>query len=132
MTRKKSAPKYTAERASNILAEADFFGDSKTCQKWEITSQTLRNYRSRVKDDDELLQLLALKKRLLVTGWQEDAVKTIRVVLNQIQDRVKVASTEEDAKVIHAISGALKIVGELKIAADALSEADQVDEYSAD
>jgi hypothetical protein len=119
--RKPLAPKYTPERASAILAEAELFGDSQSCEKWQITRQTLHNYRSRLTTDDDLLQLFTLKKRILLVDWQQDATKTIKIGLKELNNRMPMASTEEDAKVIHAIAGAIKVVGELKITGEALS-----------
>lgn len=58
---------------------------------------------------------------MLIADWQQDAVKTIKVGLNELNRRIPMAATEEDAKVIHAIAGAVKIVGELKITGEALS-----------
>lgn len=125
------ACKFNRERAAAILAEADLFGDSKILSRWAITRQTLHNYRVRLEDDAELLQLFTLKKRLLLVDWQADATKTIKVGLSRLQELIPNAS-KEDADTIHAIAGAVKIVGELKIASDALSEPapDQSSQYT--
>ncbi|MEM6839745.1 MAG: hypothetical protein AAF609_23275 [Cyanobacteria bacterium P01_C01_bin.120] len=119
--RKSSAPKYTPERASAILAEAELFGDGQTCEKWRITRQTLHNYRVRLTQDDELLQLFTLKKRILVADWQSDATKCLKIGLSRLTQLIPQA-TSEDADTIHAIVGAVKIVGELKITSEALLE----------
>lgn len=116
-----ASPKFSRERASMILAEAEFFGDNQILSKWGITRQTLHNYRVRLQTDDELLQLFTLKKRLLTADWQADATKTLKVGLNELNRRMPIAECEEDAKVIHAIAGAIKIVGDLKITSDALN-----------
>lgn len=120
--RKEIAPKYTPDRASMILAEAEFFGDSPTCKKWDITRQTLHNYRVRMKTDDDLLQLFTLKCRILLVEWQQDTTRTIKVALNELNRRMPIATEEEDAKVIQAIGNILKICGELKIASEALAD----------
>jgi hypothetical protein len=118
--RKPSAPKYTPERASAILAEAEFWGDEQICKKWQITRRTLRNYRVRLRVDDELSQLFLVKKRLLMIDWQEDATQALKIALSELSRRIPIAASEEDAKLIHAIAGACKIVGELKIQYEAL------------
>ena len=120
--RKQLAPKYTPDRASMMLAEAELFGDVFVCQKWEITRQTLHRYRSKLCEDDELLQLFTLKRRMLVSDWGNDAVKAIKVASAEVIKRMPIAATEEDAKIIVAISSAAKIFGELHIAMKALED----------
>ena len=122
--RKEPAPKYTPERAAAILAEAEVFGDRKTCERWSITRQTLHNYRVRLRTDEALLQLYTLKTRMLLLDWQQDATKCLKVGLAKLTEMIPDA-TKHDADTIHAIAGAMKIVGELRIAHDALSEEDE-------
>lgn len=126
-----ATPKFSRERASMILAEAEIFGDNQILSKWGITRQTLHNYRVRMQSDDELLHLFTLKKRMLLIDWQQDATKCIKVGLSELQKRMPVAASEEDAKLIHAIAGAVKIVGELKIASDALADSEDIKEEAA-
>ena len=116
------AQKFPYEKASSILAEAELFGDDATAKRWGITSRTIYNYRGRSASDPKLSESFTLKKRILMIDWQSDATKTIKVGLTELNRRMPLAATEEDAKVIHAIAGACKIVGELKIAYEALSE----------
>lgn len=119
--RKPKAPQYTPERAAAILAESEIFGDIRSCEKWGITRMTLHNYRRRLAEDAELLQVYTLKKRILLMDWQQDATKTIKIGLAELNRRIPAATNEEDAKLIHAIAGAVKVVGELKITGEALS-----------
>jgi hypothetical protein len=116
------AQKFPYEKASTILAEAELFGDDATAKRWGITTRTIYNYRDRATSDAKLSESFILKKRVLLVNWQADATKTIKVGLSELNRRIPIARSEEDAKVIHAIAGAIKIVGELKIASDALSE----------
>ena len=105
-----------------MLAEAELFGDVFVCQKWGITRQTLHRYRSKLCEDDELLQLFTLKRRMPVSDWGNDAVKAIKVASAEVIKRMPIAATEEDAKIIVAISSAAKIFGELHIAMKALED----------
>jgi len=117
------AQKFPYERASSILAEAELWGDDAVCKRWNITRQTLWNYRNRASEDGKLLQSFTLKKRMLLMGWQQDATECLRVGLQDLKRRIPIASTEIDSKLIYSIAGAMKVIGELKITADTLTEA---------
>lgn len=114
------APKFSRERAALILAEASLFGDEATARRWGCSTRTVNRYRNQAITDPKLSESVALKKAMLLSGWQEDVVKAIKTALHELERRLPLAQSEEDAKVIHAISGALKICGELKITAEAL------------
>ncbi len=116
------SPAFNAERASKILVEADFANDDEVAERWGITSRTIRNYRSRLETDKELSMLFQLKKQMFCRSWVDDASETIKVGATRLKQLIRVASTEEDAKVIHAIAGACKIMGELNIAYTALTD----------
>ncbi len=114
--------KFPYERASLAIAEADIFGDGAVLKKYGINQSTLWRWRDRASEDPKLHESALLKKRMLLVGWQQDAVKTLKIALSELNKRLPLAATEEDAKVIHSIAGACKIVGELKIAASAIEE----------
>ena len=59
---------------------------------------------------------------MLIIDWQADATRCLKVGLNRLTEIIPVAETEEDGKVIYAIAGAMKVVGELKLASDALTD----------
>ena len=112
-----------------ILAEAEYFGDQFACDKWQVTRQTLHNYRVRLQTDPELLQLFTLKKRILAIDWKSSTVKTLKITCERL-NRLIPTATREDADLIHAIVGAAKIFGELNIASEALSDTPAYDSYS--
>jgi len=125
------AQKFPYERASTILAESEIFGDKKTCERWGITRQTLHSYRVRNQEDGKLLQSFTLKKRMLLVGWQQDCAKSLKASLTALDSliaeaNVKASAPLEECKafcaMIHAVAGSVKIVGELKLAGEALSE----------
>lgn len=111
------------EKAAMVLVESDFFGDEEVATRWGITTRTIRNYRNRLAIDPQLSALFQVKRQLFAASWIDDASKTLKISLGELSRRVRIATNEEDAKVIHAIAGAAKIVGELKIAHDALMDA---------
>jgi hypothetical protein len=116
------AQKFPYERASMAIAEADIFGDKAALDKYGINQSTLWRWRDRASSDSKLHESALLKRRMLLVDWQQDATKTLKVGLTELNRRLPLADTEEDAKVIHAIAGAIKIVGELKITGEVLSE----------
>lgn len=112
---------FPYERAAIILAESELYGDLSTSNRWGITDRTIRNYRARAVSDSKLSCLFQIKRQLLEREWINDATRTLKTGLNRLNQLIPVA-TASDAATIHAIAGAIKIVGELKIASDALSE----------
>jgi len=114
--------KKTPERCALILAEADLFGDEITARRWGVTARSIRNYRTRASTDPKFFEVFREKKQMLLSNWQEDATKTIRACLAELNQKIPLAQTEEDAKVILAIAQACKVVGELKLMNDAIAE----------
>jgi len=133
------AQKFPYAKASTILAEAEIFGDRKTCERWGITSQTLRNYRARANEDSNLLQSFELKKRILLVGWQQNCASSLNKSLKVLDDLMEDAKEraldglDESiayAGMIRAVAGGIKIVGELKLAGEALDESGSSSEVS--
>jgi hypothetical protein len=131
--------KFPYERAAMILAEAEIFGDVETCKRWSITRQTLYRYRVRSQEDGELSQSVTLKKRMLLYGWQQDCAASIKKTLkvfDGLMEDARAASCDGEeravsfAAVLKSVAGGLKIVGELKLAAEALNESDSSGEVS--
>lgn len=110
---------FPYEKAAIILAEAELYGDKRVSLRWGITDRTIRNYRARAVEDPQLSSLFQLKSQLLEREWTADATKALKVSLDKLIELVKDDGKPEQ---IHAVAGAIKIVGELKIASDALSE----------
>lgn len=113
--------KFPYEKASIVIAEAEIFGDKNTLARWGINQSTLWRWRDRRLSDSKLHESALLKTRMLLVDWQTDATRTLKTGLNRLNELIPVA-TANDAATIHAIAGACKIIGELKIASDALSE----------
>ena len=114
--------KFPYEKAAMAIAESDIFGDQAVIKKYGINQSTLWRWRERAAIDSDLQENATLKRRILLIDWQQDATRTIKIALSDLARRIPIATTEEDAKVIHAVAGAAKIVGELKIAYEALSD----------
>lgn len=113
--------KFPYEKASIVIAEAEIFGDKNTLARWGINQSTLWRWRDRRLSDPKLHENALLKTRMLLVDWQTDATRTLKTGLLRLNELIPQA-TANDAATIHAIAGACKIIGELKIASDALSE----------
>lgn len=112
-------PKFDRDRAAKVLIDAAMMGDVKACEKWEITRQTLHNYRKRLEDDPDLLQVLTQQK----TNQDKEWAAEIPTMLSAGIDFLKRAAQEADPRdsdVIHSIAGAVKIVSEVQAMRDVI------------
>lgn len=106
-------PKLNKQRAALILAEADLMGEQRTIKRYQITKNTLTNYRKRVTEDKELWDIFVEQKKFLSEKWSEYAVEPLLKGMARLDELLPKSDN------IHSITGAVKILGELKIASDA-------------
>jgi hypothetical protein len=117
-------PKLKPERIAQIVAEADLFGVAKTVERWGITDRTIRNYRARINDEPELADIFRSKKKELSVAWLETSSQSMLHAIahaGKLMEKVETLSAEKAPGALHAVTGYIKIVGELQIAAHALS-----------
>lgn len=100
------------DRASMILVEAAFFGDNQTALKWGVHRKTIENYRRRMEDDAELIQLFRFKKKEFEGAWAEAIPAAMRLAIDFI-GRSAVQADPKDPEAIHAMAGAIKILAEV-------------------
>ncbi len=112
--------KFPYEKAATILAECDFFGDKQASERWGVDVRTIRNYRARLSEDKHLTSLYLTKKQLLVSGWQQDLTKCLNIALQKLTELI--LDRDSEPRRITALTNAVKVVGELQIAADVLSD----------
>ena len=103
------AGKFNYETAAQVLADAAIFGDAKAVARAGITSQTLRNYRKRMSEDETLLHYFAQKKALLEREWSQELAPAIRNGIDFLSRAAQVAEPS-DPDAIHAVAGAVKIL----------------------
>src|SRR5262245_57696952 len=115
---------FNAERAALVLLDALVLGDARAAEKWEVTERTIQNYRARLAADPHFSRLFADKKRAAEAGWSAVRLRFLRKSIAKLEELVEKAT---DPKFIPAVADAVKVVGELQIASDALSvpECDQ-------
>ena len=112
--------KFPYERAATILAECEIFGDTKTSQRWDISKKTIGRYRKRMESDEQLSSLVLQKRKLLASNWSLNTTKCLNSSLEELISLVE--DRESDSRRILAITNLVKVVGELRIAADVLED----------
>jgi hypothetical protein len=115
-------PNPSVDRMALAIAQADYLGDVATCQRFGISCRTLQRWRHRSKRDSALAANVAAKKRILLETWQDEAIAPLKTAFEELARRMPAACTADDAKLIYAIAGTVKILGELKLSAGVLLE----------
>lgn len=113
-------PNPSVDRMALAIAQADYLGDAACCQRFGISSRTLQRWRYRSKRDPALAASVSDKKRMLLETWQVEAIAPLKTAFEELARRMPLAESEADAKVIYAIAGVCKILGELKLASGLL------------
>jgi hypothetical protein len=70
--------------------------------------------------DPLLSRIVAIQVEKLSDRWAEDLSRTIKITLNEMSHRIPLMQTADDCEVLNALSGCLKITGELSLTAAAL------------
>ena len=113
-----AAPTFDRERAIRILLDAQDMGDATACKRHKITVRTLERYRRRLVDDPELSQAVALKKAEIEQGWRRERLAALRTGLRKLDELFAKASMKQ----LRDLVGGVKILGELQVASEVLSD----------
>lgn len=114
--------KIPDETIAQILAETDLYTDERVASRWGLSVRTIERYRQRLRTDPVLAGIVGEKRRKLTAAWVDNATKFLVVALRELEERCKTAKSKEDAEVLRAIADSLKIVGELKLENEVLSQ----------
>lgn len=96
-------------------------GDTKTAEKWDVTTRTIRNYRTQLTSNDELFKLFEQKKKIFAESWVEDATAALKAGAERLKSLFAHGSSD-DADLINAIAAGCKVLGELNITYTALTD----------
>lgn len=107
------------DRVASVLVEAAFFGDSQAANRWGITERTVRRYRSKMGDDDELSSIVQVKKENFEQNWAEEIPAAIRSATRFLMT-ASVEADPKDPQAIHAVAGAMKIMAEVGLTKEIL------------
>lgn len=116
-TGQKTGPKPTNERIAHIVAEYHFLGATATAKRWEISTRTIERYRVIVNKDTKLQQLVTQKKKEMAEKWIDSAGEFLNSAIAKLQELVDMADSTDH---IHAVTGSIKVIGELKLGASVL------------
>lgn len=111
---------FNHERAALILVEAAYYGDRATGDRWGVSIRSIQRYRARLDSDQELSQLVALKKEAFERDWTEEMPAAIRTGIRFLNTAFQEADpTSPEA--IHAVAGAMKILAEIGLTREVLN-----------
>ena len=111
--------KLSKEQMACVLAEAEFGSDGKVAEKWNVTGRTVRAWRSKLKEDSELLGLFEQKKKEFAASWLDDATAALKAGSKRLKDLFSNGDPRE-SDLIDSIARAVKVLGELNITFEAL------------
>lgn len=99
------------ELSAQILAEADFSTDKVVCARYNISERTLWRWRALATEDQRLADLVSIKRSEIESEWVSDAIRTIRCQFEFLRRAAEKADPKDPAA-IHAIAGAMKLLGD--------------------
>lgn len=102
-----------ASKAKAILECAVPGSDATVCKKYGITPRTLQRWHQEFREgtDAELTASVAEKKAILDQGWASKIPSALSACLDYIARAAKAARLD-DPDMLHAVSGALKMIAE--------------------
>lgn len=111
----KQIKKY--ERAAAALIDAAFTTDQQSCDKYGITTRTLRNYRTMLAEDAAFSAFFQKKKDSFDAAWVDELPKTLKksiVLIAECTDAIRAdARMKKNPAVLAAIAGAMKLCAEV-------------------
>lgn len=90
-------------------------GDRAACDKHDISLRSLQRYRLRLEDDPGLARVVAEKKLLQDQEWASEIPSAIASCVEFLR-RASHSCDESNPDAVHAIAGAVKILGEVSMA----------------
>jgi hypothetical protein len=100
---------FNYDKASFALVDALFMGDKAAAEKWEVSTRTIEDWRSRLPEDDKLQSEFKKKKRSRENAWATEIPETIKSALQFIKSATNHCDPA-DPEAVKAISGSLKIL----------------------
>ncbi len=104
------------ERAARILVDATAMGDRKAAEKWKVSERTIRNYRKALTKDEELADSFRESSAEAERNWHLIRNRFLRDVTEHLRE----LCLKADASQIKDVREAIKDIGELDLAREAL------------
>lgn len=112
-----ASPKFDRARAIRVLVDAATLGDRQAIANWKISERTLRNYRERLRDDPEVAAACRQKAQQDDLEWGAQRKAFLGEGIRKMRELIAEATIAD----LHAVTGAVKIVGELQVTVDTLN-----------
>lgn len=111
---------FNRQRAARILVDAFALGDKTAADKHGVSEKSVQRYRQRLEEDG---QLSALVRRLQARAHRDWSASRLNFLRGGI-DKLNALVAEADVSQIRDVAEAVKVVGELQVASDALNVGD--------
>lgn len=115
------AYRFNYDKAAKVLIDATTMRDCDVARKHGVCEATIGRYRVRMARDAKLREMVAEKKVLQDVRWADKIASAIVSAVDFL-DRAAKAADPQDPEAIHAIAGALKMLGEVQMAREMLDE----------
>ena len=110
-------PELSLEQKAMIVVDSKTLGQKRAAEKYGVAQQAISQWRSRGDTDPAFTALLVQKNRQYQEDWSAEAATTIRKLLDYL-GRAADSGAVDDPAHVRALAGALKMVGEFKLAVD--------------
>lgn len=99
------------EKIAQVLVFASLYGDNQAAKDSGLALRTIQHYKKRLREEPELAKIYVLKKQEFEGEWVNEVASTLLAGMNYIKQASQ--SEEKTPEMVHAIAGAMKIVGEI-------------------
>jgi hypothetical protein len=117
----RKSPHADRDQMTRVITDAAILGNEHAAKKHGIAERSVQRYKNRCAQDPELAAMVAAKKKKIDDDWRDEAVSFLRTAVAKLEKLVATATGEQ----IREVAGAIKIVGELTVARDALVSDEQ-------
>lgn len=113
-------PKFDRDKAAKIVLDASLMGDRAAADKWGVSERTVRHYRQKLDSDPEFAEVCQEKKAVQDAAWADEIPSAIASCIDFLK-RASQSCNVNDPDAVHAIAGALKILGETSMTREVIS-----------
>lgn len=105
---------FNYDQAAAALVEAAYYGDEQAAKEYDVSRRTIRRWRNRMDEDDDLAALVAAKKQQFEDSWADELPAAIRASI-EFLGRAARNGKVHDTDSIRTIAGSLKILADVAL-----------------
>jgi hypothetical protein len=105
---------FNYERAAKVLADAAIIGDVTAAQKYQISTQSIKNWRKRLESDPSLAQFFDDTKVKVENNWLAE-IPQVLSAFNKFFLRAAELADPKDPRVIEAMASGVKALAGIKL-----------------